>query len=141
MEKIAIEGKDRDVVVGMKRPGDPAGEIFLDGREESRLIAADVEEECDGERVVAFESEGRGMKRLGCVQGDVDLLRVEKDRPVILAKKDGGGKLDQAGVEVEGVGSGAVGCRWRGVLRAKEQGCEQEKNGGEIAGPKISASD
>ena len=46
------------------------------------------------------------------VEADVDLLRVERGR-LFLTDEDQSGKLDEAGVEVEDIGRGAVGLRGR----------------------------
>jgi len=106
----------------------------LDGRKEIALIPADVEEDGNGERIVAFEPQGRGVKGWCGVEFDVDLLRIEVEQRLISAKKDHGGEFDQTGVEVEGVGSGVAGFGWRSILCAEgeaaedcyEEKCERE---------------
>ena len=60
---------------------------------------------------------------------DIDLLGRDRGRLSTVAEEDQRGEFDQPRVEVEGVGSCALGCGLRGVLRGKGRsaaGCDEQ---------------
>jgi hypothetical protein len=130
LDEVAVERVDGKMVLGFERAGEPRGEVLTEGGKEIGGIVGDIDEDGDGEGVVAFETEGDGMKRATGVERNVDPLRIEWGREAASGKNDGG-DLDEAGVEVEGVGGGVVICGLGGFLRAQRasaaEGNEQKK--------------
>ena len=127
----AIDGVDGDVVLRFEGRGDPGGEGSTEGTKDVVFIAADVEEDGEGNGVVTFAANVGGAKAGAGIDADVELVRIDGGKFGAVVSEDEGGHLDEAGKNLKGVGMlvrlGVGWLLWRWDLCAELGSCEGDK--------------
>jgi hypothetical protein len=76
--EVTVQGVDGKPIMRLERLADPRGEVLAKGlAEHGAIVASDVEEDCDRERIITFEPNGEWMKRAAAVKCHVNLARVD----------------------------------------------------------------
>ena len=105
-DEAAIEGVESDVVVGLEELWVEFGEGVGEGADDVALRAAVVEEDGEGERVVALHAHAGGLEGRAAVERDEEFFAGDGRKRLEVGAEYDGGELHEVGVDVQRVVDG-----------------------------------